>query len=81
MEFKFAYIEKSQPFCYLGYSVSIESSSKAMFTQYRIAFRGATRREVFHCIKLRDYKGDREGIPHIHPIPQVIRLELFLESG
>ena len=26
----------------------------------------------------RDYKGDREGIPHIHPIPQVIRLELFL---
>ena len=29
----------------------------------------------------RDYKGDREGIPHIHPIPYVIRLELFLESG
>ena len=29
----------------------------------------------------RDYKGDREGIPHIHPIPWVIRLELFLESG
>ena len=26
----------------------------------------------------RDYKGNREGIPHIHPIPQVIRLELFL---
>ena len=26
----------------------------------------------------RDYKGDREGIPLIHPIPQVIRLELFL---
>ena len=28
-----------------------------------------------------DYKGDREGIPNIHPIPYVIRLELFLESG
>ena len=26
----------------------------------------------------RDYKGDREAIPHIHPIPWVIRLELFL---
>ena len=26
-------------------------------------------------------KGDREGIPHTHPIPQVIRLEFFLESG
>ena len=32
------------------------------------------------CITRED-KGDREGIPHIHPIPQVIRLELFLESG
>ena len=30
------------------------------------------------CLLPRDYKGDREGIPHIHPIPQVIRLELFL---
>ena len=29
----------------------------------------------------REAKGDREGIPHTHPIPQVIRLELFLESG
>ena len=29
----------------------------------------------------REDKGDREGIPHIHPIPWVIRLELFLESG
>ena len=29
----------------------------------------------------REDKGDREGIPHTHPIPQVIRLELFLESG
>ena len=26
----------------------------------------------------RDDKGDREGIPHTHPIPQVIGLELFL---
>ena len=26
----------------------------------------------------REDKGDREGIPHIHPIPKVIRLELFL---
>ena len=32
----------------------------------------------------REDKGDREGIPHTHPIdpiPLVIRLELFLESG
>ena len=28
----------------------------------------------------REDKG-REGIPHTHPIPQLIRLELFLESG
>ena len=28
----------------------------------------------------REDKGDREGIPHTHPVPQVIRLELFLES-
>ena len=26
-------------------------------------------------------RGDREGIPHTHPIPYVIRLELVLESG
>ena len=26
----------------------------------------------------REDKGDREGIPHTHPIPWVIRLELFL---
>ena len=26
----------------------------------------------------REDKGDREGILHTHPIPQVIRLELFL---
>ena len=26
----------------------------------------------------REDKGDRKGIPHTHPIPQVIRLELFL---
>ena len=29
----------------------------------------------------REDKEDREGIPHTHPIPWVIRLELFLESG
>ena len=29
----------------------------------------------------REDKGDREGIPHTHPIPKVIRLELFLELG
>ena len=29
----------------------------------------------------REDKGDREGIPRTYPIPQVIRLELFLESG
>ena len=26
----------------------------------------------------REDKGNREGIPHTYPIPQVIRLELFL---
>ena len=31
--------------------------------------------------KARQDKGDREGIPHTHPITLVIRLELFLESG
>ena len=31
--------------------------------------------------KAREDKGDREGIPHAHPNLQVIRLELFLESG
>ena len=34
--------------------------------------------EKAYRFQARDYKGDREGIPHIHPIPQVIRLELFL---
>ena len=29
-------------------------------------------------VQTREDKGDREGIPHTHPIPQVIRLELFL---
>ena len=29
----------------------------------------------------REDNGNREGIPHTHPIPQVIRLDLFLESG
>ena len=33
------------------------------------------------CLLAREDKGYREGIPHTHPIPQVIRLELFLESG
>ena len=32
MEFKFAYIAKSQPSFYTGYSVSSESSSKGIFT-------------------------------------------------
>ena len=31
--------------------------------------------------RAREDKGDREGIPNTHPIPQVIRLGLFLESG
>ena len=29
-------------------------------------------------IRARKDKGDREGIPHTHPIPWVICLELFL---
>ena len=32
-----------------------------------------------YSLRTREDKGDREGIPHTHPIPQVIRLELFLE--
>ena len=35
---------------------------------------------VFHALPRED-KGDRGGIPNTHPIQQVIRLELFLESG
>ena len=31
-----------------------------------------------YCVHPREDKGDREGIPHTHPIPDVIRLELFL---
>ena len=31
----------------------------------------------FLNIQAREDKGDREGIPHTHPIPQVIRLEFF----
>ena len=31
-----------------------------------------------NCMPTREDKGDREGILHTHPIPQVIRLELFL---
>ena len=31
-----------------------------------------------HRFNSREDKGDREGIPHTHPIPQVIRLDLFL---
>ena len=33
-----------------------------------------------YWFKTREDKGDREGIPHTHSIPWVIRLELFLES-
>ena len=36
---------------------------------------------TFYIVCTREDKGDREGIPHTHPIPWVIRLELFLESG
>ena len=32
----------------------------------------------FYKYIAREDKGDREGIPHTHPIPKVIRLELFL---
>ena len=32
----------------------------------------------FMYLYAREDKGDREGIPHTHPIPLVIRLELFL---
>ena len=56
-----------------GPYVTIECEQKAILSK-----------EVLPTVSLvlsRDYKGHREDIPHIHPIPQVIRLELFLESG
>ena len=31
-----------------------------------------------NTLSSREDKGDREGIPDTHPIPYVIRLELFL---
>ena len=40
-----------------------------------------SKQDVYHRVKPREDKGDREGIPHTHPVPWVIRLELFLESG
>ena len=33
------------------------------------------------ALEAREDKEGREGIPHTHPIPQGIRLKLFLESG
>ena len=33
---------------------------------------------ISYRVYTREDKGDREGIPHTHPIPYVIRLELFL---
>ena len=38
-------------------------------------------KQVFLLFIPREDKGEREGIPHTHPIPWVIRHELFLESG
>ena len=35
----------------------------------------------YNGLPAREDKGKREGIPHTHPIPSVIRLELFLELG
>jgi len=34
--------------------------------------------EPRNTCRAREDKGDRQGIPYTHPIPQVIRLELFL---
>ena len=31
-------------------------------------------------VQTREDKGDREGIPHTHPIPQVIRLDFFYKT-
>ena len=47
-----------------------------MYT-YSEAFETCSKNSVIWLIPRED-KGDREGIPHTHPIPQVIRLELFL---
>ena len=33
---------------------------------------------IIFCPQSREDKGDREGIPHTHRIPQVISIELFL---
>ena len=35
----------------------------------------------YFVFEAKEDKVDREGIPDTRPIPQVIRLELFLESG
>ena len=35
----------------------------------------------YFVFEAKEDKVDREGIPDTHPIPQVTRLELFLESG
>ena len=35
-------------------------------------------RTLAHKLIAREDKRDKEGIPHIHPIPKVTRLELFL---
>ena len=57
-----------------GFSVYVECICRSS--------REPARRRNFLCYSLpRKDKGDREGIPHTHPIPYVIRLELFLESG
>ena len=50
-------------------------------TSLRVAYpqKGRLNQRAANAFQPRDYKGDRESIPHIHPIIQVIRLELFLE--
>ena len=53
-------------------------SIKQLYVLYKPA---TSVRARYRSIQAREDKGEREGIPHTHPTPQVIRLELFLESG
>ena len=67
-------------------SLEFELKSERPDSQVRLIRLEATVQDhkfVFLNISLysREDKGDREGIPHTYPIPKVIRLELFLESG
>ena len=62
--------------------VSTRKKTSVLLFRERLSEKMCTRqsRKVIWDMTRED-KGDREGIPHTHPFPQVIRLELVLESG